>query len=235
MKYCNAIDPRLSVFLPLVEAVATQFGPYCEAVLHDLSKLDSSLVAISGNVTNRPLGAPITDYGLRLLKQHGDNVDDNYHYFTTTGDGKRLKSSTTFIRDAEGHVIGCFCINFCIEAFLFSSNAIKEFCSIPNAVESAEPPERFLNDVGEVVREILDDILKRQTIPPSRMEKSDKMEIVKELDDRGLFLVKGAIDLVASRLGISKFTLYGYLDEIKKAKNSVNKRDTALIETCRND
>jgi len=58
--------------------------------------------------------------------------------------------------------------------------------------------------------------LKRQTIPPSRMEKSDKIEIVKELDERGLFMVKGAIDLVASRLDISKFTLYGYLEEIKK-------------------
>lgn len=219
MKRCESINPKLVPFLPLVEAIATQFAPYCEAVLHDLSNLDRSLVAISGNVTNRPLGAPITDYVLRLLKECGDNVKDNYIYHTTTRDGKRLKSSTTFIRDPEGHVIGCFCINFCIENFLFYNDAIKEFCSIPIIGDTPEPSEQFTNDISETVRLMFDEALRRQGIPPSRMGKSDKLEIVKELDDKGLFLVKGAIDLVASQLDISKFTLYGYLDEIKKSKN----------------
>lgn len=218
MKQCESINPKLAPFLPLLETIATQFAPYCEAVLHDLSNLDSSLVAISGNLTNRPLGAPITDYVLRLLKEYGDNVKDNYVYLTTTRDGKRLKSSTTFIRDPEGHVIGCFCINFCVETFLFYSDAIKEFCSIPNMGDTIEPSEQFTQDISETVKLMLDEVLRRRGIPPSRMEKPDKIEIVKELDDKGLFLVKGAIDLVASQLDISKFTLYGYLDEIKKVK-----------------
>ena len=219
MKQCEFVNPKLAPFLPIVEAIATQFAPYCEAVLHDLSNLDSSLVAISGNVTNRPLGAPITDYVLRLLKQYGDNVEDSYHYFTTTTKGgKKLKSSTTFIRDTDRHVVGCFCINFCIETLLFSSEAIKDLCTIQGNLENTETQEQFVNDVGEVVKAICDEVLKRQTIPPSRMEKSDKIEIVKELDERGLFMVKGAIDLVASRLDISKFTLYGYLEEIKKTR-----------------
>ncbi len=217
MKYCEAIDPRLSVFLPLVEAVATQFGPYCEAVLHDLSKLDSSLVAISGNVTNRPLGAPITDDVLRLIRQYGDSINDSYHYLTTTRERKRMKSSTTFIRDTEGHVIGCFCINFCIEAFLLFGDTIKNFCSISIDAKSTKPPERFPNEISEVVNVILEDVLQHKVVPPSLMEKPDKMKIVEELDRRGLFMVKGAIDLVASLLDISKFTLYGYLDEIRKS------------------
>jgi len=219
MKRCESINSKLVPFLPLAETIAAQFAPYCEAVLHDLSNLDSSLVAISGNVTNRPLGAPITDYVLRLLKEYGDNVKDNYIYFASTKDGRRLKSSTTFIRDQKGHVIGCFCINFCIETFLFYNDAIKEFCSIPNMGDTPEASEQFTNDISETVRLMLDEALRRQGIPPSRMGKSDKIEIVKELDDKGLFLVKGAIDLVASQLEISKFTLYGYLDEIKKSKN----------------
>jgi len=84
--------------------------------------------------------------------------------------------------------------------------------------DTPEASEQFTNDISETVRLMLDEVLRRQGIPPSRMEKPDKMEIVKQLDDKGLFLVKGAIDLVASQLGISKFTLYGYLDEIKKIK-----------------
>ncbi|WP_286974568.1 helix-turn-helix transcriptional regulator [Acetomicrobium sp. UBA5826] len=220
MIYDESIDSRLAVFLPLVETIANQFSPYCESVLHDLRKLDNSLVAISGNVTNRTLGAPITDFVLRMLKQYGDNVNNSYHYLATTKDGRRLKSSTTFIRDNKGHVIGCFCINFCIEAFLVSSDVIKDICSIRDPAPEGENLEQFANDVSEVVKLILEDVLKRQTLQPLRMEKSDKMDIVEELDSRGLFLVKGAINLVASKLEISKFTLYGYLDEIKKAKRN---------------
>ncbi|MDD4365685.1 MAG: PAS domain-containing protein [Synergistales bacterium] len=219
MKRLDSIDPFLAPFVPVVETVASQFGANCEVALHDLRHPQSSLIAISGFLTDRPLGAPITNYVLNLIKRHGDDVADSYHYGTTTKDGKQLKSSTTFIRDGEGHVIGCLCINFCIEAFLFSAEALKEFCAVPCGEENDEPREQFSSDVTEVVGTILEETLRRHAMPPSRMEKPDKMAIVEELDNRGLFLVKGAIDLVASRLEISKFTLYGYLDQIKKSGN----------------
>lgn len=35
------------------------------------------------------------------------------------------------------------------------------------------------------------------------------------MDQRGVFLVKGAIDRVAEKLGISKVTVYSYLDEVR--------------------
>ena len=35
------------------------------------------------------------------------------------------------------------------------------------------------------------------------------------MDEKGIFLVKGAIDKVAARLGVSKVTIYSYLDEAK--------------------
>ena len=40
------------------------------------------------------------------------------------------------------------------------------------------------------------------------------------MDDKGVFLIKGAIDKVAERLNISKVTVYSYLDEIKKAADN---------------
>ena len=38
------------------------------------------------------------------------------------------------------------------------------------------------------------------------------------MNDKGLFLIKGAADKVAERMNISKVTVYSYLDEIRKAK-----------------
>lgn len=40
------------------------------------------------------------------------------------------------------------------------------------------------------------------------------------MDDKGVFLIKGAIDKVAERLNISKVTVYSYLDKIKKTADN---------------
>ena len=50
------------------------------------------------------------------------------------------------------------------------------------------------------------------------MTKQDNLEIIKFMDDKGIFLVKGAIDKVASCLGLSKVTIYGYLDIVRGKK-----------------
>ncbi len=39
--------------------------------------------------------------------------------------------------------------------------------------------------------------------------------MVKFLDEKGIFRVKGTIEMVADVLKVSKFTIYSYLDHIK--------------------
>lgn len=46
------------------------------------------------------------------------------------------------------------------------------------------------------------------------MEKEDKIEIIKYLDQRGAFMIKGAVDQVADKLNVSRYTIYNYLKEI---------------------
>ncbi len=212
----NPDDLLLESFIPLVKTVAAQFGANCEAALHDLRKPQESLIALSGNLTGRSLGAPITNYVLNLIKKYGDAVKENYIYPNKTADGRRLKSSTTFIFNASGHVIGCFCINFCIEKFLLSSESLEEFCSVQD--EDKNSGERFANDISEVAQGIIDEVMSKQSVPAARMDRSEKLGIVRELDARGLFLVKGAVEHVAACLGISKYTLYSYMDQVKEGK-----------------
>jgi len=212
----NSDDFMLESFIPLVETVATQFGANCEVALHDLRKPQESLIAISGSLTGRSLGAPITNYVLNLIKKHGDSVEQSCIYASKTSDGRRLKSSTTFIYNASGHVIGCFCINFCVEKFMSSSETLQEFCSVQD--ENENPGERFANDVHEVAQGIISDVMNKQSVPVERMDRSEKLDIVRELDARGLFLVKGTVEHVASCLGISKYTLYSYMDQVKESK-----------------
>ena len=41
--------------------------------------------------------------------------------------------------------------------------------------------------------------------------------IIAELAEKGVFDIKGAIDIVAGEMGISKYTIYHYIREIKKS------------------
>ena len=105
------IPPGLQGLIPVADAIAAAVGPYCEVVLHDISRPERSVVYMAGNVTNRSIGAPLTDMVLRRLREQGDAISDLPGYHNVTKDGKTLRSSTTFVRDGQGKVIGCLCVN----------------------------------------------------------------------------------------------------------------------------
>jgi hypothetical protein len=54
-------------------------------------------------------------------------------------------------------------------------------------------------------------------VPIPDMSRSQKQRVVKYLDDRGAFLIKKAVEDVAVRLGVSRFTIYNYLDEANRS------------------
>jgi predicted transcriptional regulator YheO len=53
------------------------------------------------------------------------------------------------------------------------------------------------------------------------MDRAKKLEIVSFMDEKGFFLIKGAIDNVAESLQVSKVTVYSYLDQIRNKEGEV--------------
>ena len=51
-------------------------------------------------------------------------------------------------------------------------------------------------------------------MPVDLMKKSDRIELVRQLQDKGAFHIQRSVPYVAERLGITKFTVYNYLNEI---------------------
>jgi hypothetical protein len=70
--------------------------------------------------------------------------------------------------------------------------------------------------VGDALDRLLQAGEERAGVPIDQMSRSQKQQVVKYLDDRGAFLLKKAVEQVASRLGVSRFTIYNYLDEVKR-------------------
>jgi len=221
------MHPELKKFIPLVKTIAQIFGKNCETVLHDFSDPQHSIVEIeNGQVTGRKIGDPITDFALSIWRK--DNYkkikeDTILNYRTKTKEGKILKSSTFFIRDDQKKIVGCMCINYDLTEYLMFNKIIEEFCSNVdlNKEKSKEEVETFTNDVDEILENIIRKAINKIGKPVSMMQKSDKLMVAKIVNEKGGFLIKGAINQLASEISVSRYTIYNYLDELKIKKKKI--------------
>jgi predicted transcriptional regulator YheO len=48
------------------------------------------------------------------------------------------------------------------------------------------------------------------------MSRTEKQKLVRFLDDRGAFSLRKSVERVADILGVSRFTVYNYLDAVRE-------------------
>ena len=69
------------------------------------------------------------------------------------------------------------------------------------------------------VRDALDDILRMAEREigetAADWDRSQKQRVVRMLDERGAFLLRGAVDDIAQIMGVSRITIYNYLNAIE--------------------
>lgn len=196
----------------MARGIAELFGRNCEVVIHDFDKLPNSLVHIEGDVTHRQLGAPITDLVLREMRREGRNIKDFRNYPTLTSDGHKMKSFTSFIRDVDGEVIGAFCINFDISNFVNAIGLLEDFSRVEDGSE--DRTETFASSLNETVDALMERAVKSMGKLPSAMSKTERVQFVGSLEDQGVFLIKGSVEIVAQAMGVSRYTIYNYLKEV---------------------
>ena len=209
------LHPLLKGIIPLVEGIANTFGKNCEVVLHDIRNPQSSVIAIAnGHITGRSIGSPMTEYGLATLRS-GQFDKPIVNYRKKTKDGKLLKSSSLFIKDENGKLIGFLCINYDISELTIARNIINNLTNIIEETDFSEEDESFGNTVNEMLSSIVNKALESVGKPVAFISKEEKVNIVQMLDEKGVFLIKGAIDYVAKVLCVSRYTVYNYLDETR--------------------
>ena len=103
---------RLTVLKQIARDLASQFGPDCEIVIHDLKTNDPehSIVYIeNGHVTGRGIGDGPSNAVFDVIRHNNkkgndstDEIQDHSGYLMKTSDGKILKCSTSYIRDDDG-------------------------------------------------------------------------------------------------------------------------------------
>lgn len=208
----------LQFLFRMAKALAAQFGPNCEIVIHDLlsNNPESSIVAIeNGHVSGRKLGDGPSHVVLETLHSSGEIPEDRLSYLTKTRDGKTLKSSTIYIRDENKAPIGIFSINYDITLLLAMEEALRQFTETAPAGEPENTPEAITQNVSDLLDELIEQSVKRVGKPVALMSKEDKVKAIRFLNDTGAFLITKSGGKVCKYFGISKYTLYSYIEEAK--------------------
>ena len=197
----------------LAKGVSMHFGSSCEVVIHEISDKSaySSIVAIeNGHITGRKVGDGPSHVVLEQLGRSGEAVDDQLCYLTRTPNGRVLKSSSIYIRDDDGKVCAIFSINFDITTLTMVDRTIHSMIQVDET--QMKEPERITLSVSD----LLDDLIRQADElvgkPPAMMTKDDKIRAVQFLNKSGALLITKSGDKIAKHFGISKYTLYSYLD-----------------------
>ena len=199
--------------------IARQFGNDCEVCIHDLQANDlehTICYIINGHVSGRKIGDGASKIVLETLEalKKGDNVSDHLGYRTHTSDGRILKSSTIFLKDESGKYRFILGINHDMTNFINAQSALS------NIVENIETTgEDIYGQIPLSVNDLLDNLIEQSVKlvgkTPALMTKDEKVKAIKFLQDAGAFLITRSGDKISQFFGISKFTLYSYIDQAK--------------------
>ena len=210
------MDARLEPYRTLVSFLGEALGPDYEVVLHDLTSEEGTIAAIvNNNISGRTEGAPLSNMALRFI--HGKVYEKQPYVAGYQGASQakgRLRSSTMFIKDGS-ELIGMLCINF--DAAKYSRMA-QELLSLCGAHQEPGPTlgvENFVISLPDAVQAAITDVTGTAGLPPDRLTMDEKIRIVDDLQQAGIFYMKGAVSEVAAQLGSSEATVYRYLSKLK--------------------
>ena len=205
----------LNSYIAVAEGTAEFWGENCEVVIHNLSRLDASVMKIvNGHLSGRQIGSPISEVTLSFVNKMLANPNLRHvTYFAKNKRGEAFKASISAIEGENSNIIGLFCINFYLTASLlsllqnFTPNTKTENDNISETfVENAE--ELMLNALEEAKKSVYDNL----SISSSNKNK----EIVSILYQKGIFNLKDSVITIANHLGISKNTVYMHIRNMNK-------------------
>ena len=196
---------RLTVLEQIAQDIAAEFGNDCEVVIHDLKTKEpehSIIYIVNGHVTGRNVDG---------IRQKGRGSDcapaDHNGYLMKTADGKILKCSTSYIKDDDGSLHYVFGINYDITKLTLINSALDDLITPKNKEE-----KQITHSVNDLLDRLIEESVKLVGKPVALMNKEDKVTAIQFLNDSGAFLITKSGDKVANYFGISKYTLYSYID-----------------------
>ncbi|MEV6670558.1 helix-turn-helix domain-containing protein [Streptomyces sp. NPDC051162] len=82
-----------------------------------------------------------------------------------------------------------------------------------------------LPHLSDSLDHILADLERRHGLPLAELDRRTKQSVVRGLEARGAFSVRHGVETVASALGVSRFTVYNYLNRENPSRGEGRRAD----------
>lgn len=208
--------------ITVARGISQHFGSECEACIHDLhaKDLEHTIIYITnGHVTGRKIGDAPSKIVLRAIEslKKGEIVVDHLSYMTKTNDNRTLKSSSMFIKNEAGEYRYLLAINYDLTNLLAFDKGLKSLTTIDSNQTLQDEAPIPLN-VNELLDSLIEQSIEIAGKQPQDMDKDDRLKAIRFLDESGAFLITKSTDKVSERFGVSKFTLYSYINQFKEER-----------------
>lgn len=194
---------------PVIKGVVDLFAPFLECAIHDIKT--GKIVAIYNNISNRNLGDPSP---LAELNTPVEKFPDVFEpYYETNWDGHKIKCTSVTVRDENKKPLILICFNFDTSVFQDIQLNLKTFLKVKDT--ASNPVELFNKDWQTKIDTFIESYLTTNKLIRSNLTREQKQMLIEELSKHGVFFYKKAPDYVASKLQLSRATLYNYLKVLR--------------------
>ena len=211
---------QLEAILPLMHFFGEMLGPDAEIILYDV---DDRVVY---QVLNPMDDEMVPGSEMRSLERNFidskiyEKEEFIVNYRALSRSRHKLKSATFFLKNnPERQLRGMITVNINVDRLVELRDALNVMISGYRPYEaSANSPfyNNFEVSVEGLVSTAIQDELDRFGVEPTRLSYQEKMELGHSLDEKGIFLVKGAIAELAAALKTTETSMYRYLNKLQE-------------------
>ena len=208
---------NLDRYIPVTEFIAEMMGPDTEVILYSVT--DRSVYYVINPMDEEM----VVRSGLRSLERRFlenrlyDHESFVVNYRALSKHRNKLKSATLFLRGDNRQLIAMLTVNANVDRLVEMRDMLNEMVSGHRPYDNQHGTS-FYNSFEVSVEGIVSTTIRKELdkykVPPDRLSQQEKIEIVRCLDQQGIFLVKGAIVEVAKSLQTTETTIYRYLNKL---------------------
>lgn len=215
------MSENMDRFLPLTQFIAEMMGPDTEVILYEV-ETRSVYHVVNPFDEEMVVGSEMRSLERGFLEERRyERNDFIVNYRALSKRKNKLKSATLFLRNDAHELMAVLTVNQNVDRLVELRDLLNVMVSGQHPYD-AEPGTSFYNSfdisVEGMVSHTIRDELDKYQLDPIRLSQQEKLEIIRSLDQKGIFLVKGAIAELAECLHTTETTIYRYLNKLNSAE-----------------
>ena len=193
--------------------IAEMFGSACETLVRDMGAPAHPILSIyNGHVSGREAGSAADIMGAGPERDEQAAAGDRVNLAAVTPDGRQIKSSAFHMMGADYHLV--LGISFDYTSLVYANRILADLMSAQPDLGAALRQSEDSRQLADLFDQCTDALGR----PPEALTKKERLKVIAQLRERGAFSYRKSVPYVAGRLGVSRYTVYKYLEEVGEDK-----------------